>query len=187
MARNRSTLLIAIGAAVFVLGTGMAFLVVHSDKKSGTVATTHASASSPAPAVVDHPALAAATANAPAPVSIPDGMEAVAVQVPFVQGVAGYAHAGDTVNVFAVVKTGVSGTPLKTPMTKLILSNVKVISETGPLAGADAGNATYLLAVTTTQAEQLMYFSSFEALYLDLTRKGAPPAVTTGRTPTNAL
>jgi Flp pilus assembly protein CpaB len=186
MARNRSTLLIAIGAAVFVLGTGMAFLVVHSDKKSGTVKTTQASASTPAPAV-EHPALAAATANAPAPVSIPDGMEAVAVQVPFVQGVAGYAHAGDTVNVFAVVKTGQSGTPLKPPMAKLILSNVKVISETGPAAGADAGNATYLLALTSAQAEQIIYFSSFEALYLDLTRKGAAPAVTTGRTPTNAL
>jgi Flp pilus assembly protein CpaB len=133
------------------------------------------------------PALAAATANAPAPISIPDGMEAVAVQLGHVPGVAGYAHAGDTVNVFAIVKTGSSGTPLKAPMARLILSNVKVISETGPAAGADAGNATYLLALTTAQAEQVIYFTTFEALYLDLTRKGAPPAVTTGRTPANAL
>jgi hypothetical protein len=89
--------------------------------------------------------------------------------------------------VFAIVKTGSSGTPLKAPMARLILSNVKVISETGPAAGADAGNATYLLALTTAQAEQVIYFTTFEALYLDLTRKGAPPAVTTGRTPANAL
>lgn len=187
MARNRSTLLIAIGAAVFVLGTGMAFLMVHSDKKSPSAATTRASASTPVTAAVDHPALAAATANAPAPVSIPDGMEAVAVQVPFVPGVAGYVHAGDTVNVFAVVKNGQSGTPLKPPMARLILSNVKVISETGPAAGADAGNATYLLALNTAQAEQVIYFTSFESLYLDLTRKGAPAVSTTGRTPANAL
>jgi Flp pilus assembly protein CpaB len=188
MARNRSTLLIAIGAAVFVLGTGMAFLVVHKDNHTAKVNTTSASASSAAPAAVSpRPALAAATANAPAPVTIPDGMEAIAVQVPFVQGVAGYAHAGDTVNVFAIVKSGQPGTPLKAPMTRLILSNVKVISETGPAPGADAGNATYLLALTSSQAEQIVYFTAFESLYLDLTRKGAPPAVTAGRTPANAL
>ena len=187
MARNRSTMLIAIGVAVFVLGTGMAFLVVHGDKKNNKASATSASASSPAPVAAEHPALAAATANAPAPVNIPDGMEAVAVQVPFVPGVAGYVHAGDTVNVFAVVKNGQSGTPLRPPMARLILTNVKVISETGPAAGADAGNATYLLALTSSQAEQVIYFTSFESLYLDLTRKGAPPAVTTGRTPTNAL
>jgi Flp pilus assembly protein CpaB len=181
MARNRSTILIAIGAAVFVLGSTMAFLLVRKDKASSPPPA--ATATVPAKA-----SLTAATATAPTPaVSIPDGMEAIAVQLPFVPGGGGYVHAGDDVNIFGIFKTDQPASAPKAPLAKLALSNVKVLSVTSPAPGVDNGAATYLLAVTSSQAEQLAYLTTFQSLYMTLTRKGAPLASTPGHNVANAL
>jgi hypothetical protein len=186
MARNRSTMLIAVGVAVFVLGSSMAFLLVHSNKKSPSkVSTTAASQTASLPA---HTNLAAAQATTPATsIEIPDGMEAVAVQLTFVPGVAGYVHNGDNVNIYGVFKADQPAGSPKVPAVKLALSNVKVLSVTGPAPGADNGAATYLLALAPSQAEQVMYLASFQSLYMSLTRKGAPAVSTPGHNIGNAL
>ena len=187
MARNRSTILIAVGVAVFVLGSSMAFLLVHSDKKSSSskVSTAAASQTASLPA---HTSLAAAQATTPATaIDIPAGMEAVAVQLTYVPGGAGYVHNGDNVNIYGVFKTDQPAGGPKVPAVKLALSNVKVLSVTGPAPGADNGAATYLLALTPTQAEQVMYLASFQSLYMSLTRKGAPAVSTPGHNIGNAL
>ena len=185
MARNRSTVLIAVGVAVFVLGTSMAFLLVHGNKKSSSSKANTTAAQTQLPA---HTNLAAAAATTPATtLDIPDGMEAVAVQLTFVPGVAGYVHNGDNVNIYGVFKADQPAGGPKVPAVKLALSNVKVLSVTSPAPGADNGAATYLLALTPPQAEQVMYLASLQSLYMSLTRKGAPPASTPGHNISNAL
>lgn len=186
MARNRSSILIAVGVAVFVLGSSMAFLLVHNDKKSSSkVNTTAASQTAQLPA---HTNLAAAQATTPAAsIDIPDGMEAVAVQLAFVPGVGGYVHNGDTVNIYGVFKADKAAGGPTPPAVKLALSNVKVLSVTSPLPTAENGAATYLLALTPSQAEQIMYLQTFQSLYMSLTRKGAPAVSTPGHNIGNAL
>jgi len=187
MARNRSTVLIAVGVAVFVLGSSMAFLLVHNDKKSPSKVTT--SAASQTASLPAHTSLAAAGATAPAAtLDIPDGMEAVAVQLTLIPGGAGYVHNGDNVNIYGVFKADQPTGGPKVPAVKLALSNVKVLSVTSPAPGAaDNGVATYLLALTPSQTEQVMYLASFQSLYMSLTRKGAPAVSTPGHNIGNAL
>ena len=58
----------------------------------------------------------------------------------------------------------------------------------GPGPGSDAGNATYLLALDAAQAEQMIFFSRFESVWMTLVPKGQePPATTTGRSYQNAF
>src|SRR5438874_1424266 len=120
MAKNRSSVLIAIGVAVFVVGTGLAFLAVHGKSNAAPRVQTAASTPELKTGQVAAPGTAAASFE------IPKGQQALAVQVPYVQGVAGFVKAGDKVNVFGTVKPG--SPPPKglsvTPVAKLILSNV---------------------------------------------------------------
>ena len=67
-------------------------------------------------------------------VQVPAGKEAIAVDVPFVAGGAGYLAPGDLVNVYQVIPAPVQGTSggaadlaASTPRTQLLLTNVKVI------------------------------------------------------------
>lgn len=157
-------MLIAIGVAVFVVGAGLAFLAVRSgngdsNPKVQTAATV------PAPKVGD---VTAPGAVAPT-FEIPIGKQAVAVQVPYIQGVAGLVKAGDKVNLFGTVKPG-SAVPkgmAAVPLAKLILSDVQVLSATPPVAGAPT---TFVLALNASDAEQIIYFQSFEGLYMSLAR-----------------
>src|SRR5688572_5833401 len=67
-------------------------------------------------------------------IDIPAGMQAVAVQVPFVPGVAGYVGPDDKVNVYGVIKGAAIGQNVK-----LVLSGVEVIdvsTEVAPRRGA---------------------------------------------------
>lgn len=169
MARNRSTALIAIGAAVFVVGAALTFLVVRDDDDSKVTASAPAASSSAAAAQP------APTAAVPLPVKVPTGKEAVAVQVPTVPGLAGYARVDDEVNVYGTFKdrqpnAGVKGPPLA----KLVLSGATVLAVTAPPAGAEAGNTTYLLAVNPGDAEKVIYLASFEGIWMSLSADGAP-------------
>lgn len=183
MARNRSTALIAIGAAVFVVGAAFAFILVRDDGDDSKV-----SAAAPAaPASGTEPAPQPAPGAVPA-VKVPAGKEAVAVQVPTVPGLAGYAKAGDRVNVYGTFKdrqpnAGARGVPLA----KLILADASVLAVTAPAAGAEGGTATYLLAVKPGDAEKVIYLASFEGIWLSITPEGAPAiADTPGRNAANA-
>jgi Flp pilus assembly protein CpaB len=120
---------------------------------------------------------------APTSFTIPDGKQAVAIQMPFVAGLAGYAKAGDTVNIYGVVDERGAGVEPAPPVSKLLLAGVQVLAVTGPLPGAEAGNATYLLALDAAQAEQAIFFAKFQSLWLTLVPKGQPKApATPGRT-----
>lgn len=173
MARNRSTALIAIGAAVFVVGAALTFLMVRSDGKGSNVA---ASAPASSTATVDP----AAAAPAPGAVKVPSGKEAVAIQIPTVPGLAGYARVGDSVNVYGTFKDHQPTAAVKgPPLAKLVLSGAKVLAVTAPPAGAEAGLSTYLLAVNPGDAEQVVYLASFEGIWMSLSAEGAPALGTT--------
>lgn len=177
MARNRSSLLIAIGAAVFVVGTALAFVGVrsHNHSKNPTVQATAS-----APTAVNTSNAAASTA-VPS-FDIPSGKMAVSIQLPTVQGVDGFVKAHDHVNLFGLVKAG--SPPPKPgltppPAAKLILSNVEVLYVSPVVAGAP--NITFVLALNPADAEQVVYFQSFEALYMSLARSDQGVLNTAGR------
>jgi Flp pilus assembly protein CpaB len=187
MAMRRSSQMLMIGLAIFVIGAGVVFVSfmgsgIGKDKSSASTTTTTVQAGT---VVVN-----ATPVAAPTSFTIPEGKQAVAVQMPFVAGLAGYAKAGDIVNVYGNVqikddKAGVNPLP---PSSKLILPGVQVLAVTGPAPGTESGNATYLLALDPGQAEQAIFFARFESLWLTLVPKGQPkPAPTPGHNYQNAF
>ena len=113
-------------------------------------------------------------------VKIPDGKTAVALQLGNVPGVAGFAGAGDKIDIYGVVKNA----PGKGQATHLIMQGVDVLNVNGatlaPNAGQPGGQGlVYLLAVTPAQAEHLVYLTSFEQLYFSLLPKTGTPNVQT--------
>jgi Flp pilus assembly protein CpaB len=123
---------------------------------------------------------------------IPDGKTALAVQMGNVPGVAGFAGAGDHINIYGLVKPGDDP---KNPQgaSHLILSNTEILNVNGTTLTAAQGQPggaglVYLLAVTAPEAERLAYLSSFEQLYFSLVAKDAPAVGTTpGSSITDAL
>ena len=136
-------------------------------------------------------------------VQVPDGKEAVAVDVPFVAGGAGYLAPGDLVNVYEVVPAPVDGqADFKAPRTQLLLTNVRVLdvqqqvaaltaSTNAAQAGVasrpstNASNLTVLLALDAIDVEKVVFGSSSTGMHLYLTRvpdNAAPAGSTPGRT-----
>jgi hypothetical protein len=183
MAMRRSTQMLILGLAVFVIGAGV---VLVSLTGSGGKSSPHAVATTSTTIQAGTVVVPAVAPTAPASFTIPEGKQAVAVQVPFVGGLAGYARAGDTVNVYGNVEKGTLGS-IPSPATRLLLSGVQVLAVTGPAPGTEAGNTTYLLALDAAQAEQVVFFARFESLWLTLAPKGQKPLQTSGRTYTNAF
>jgi Flp pilus assembly protein CpaB len=108
-------------------------------------------------------------------VKIPDGKTAVAINMENVPGVAGYAGAGDKVDVYGLSKPegGVSEA-------RLVQQNVEILSVNGanltPSPGQPgAPDRVFLVAVSQAQAEQLAYLSHFEHLYYSLVTKDQAP------------
>jgi hypothetical protein len=184
-AMRRSTQILLLGAAVTVLGAGLVFsaLVMGDDGETSAPPATTPTTIAAGTVVIP----AGAPTGVPTTFTIPEGKQAVAVQLPFVAGLAGYAKAGDVVNIYATLEKGApASTP--PPLAKLVLTNVPVLAVTGPLAGSGAGNATYLLALDAVQAEQAIFLSRFESLWMTLVPQGQPPApATSGRTYQNAF
>jgi hypothetical protein len=191
--KRRSTQMLLIGVAVFVIGAGVVLVTLTGSGGRGsatpsTTSTTAQAGTVVVPAASPVPGVAAGVAP-PSTFTIPEGKQAVAVQVPFVAGLAGYAQAGDLVNVYATVEKGQTG-PDKTapPTAKLILPAVQVLTVTGPGPGSGDGQTTYLLALDAAQAEQAIFFARFESVWMTLVPKGQPAAVPTpGRSYENAL
>jgi Flp pilus assembly protein CpaB len=187
MAMRRSSQMLILGLAIFAIGAGVVLVSFMgsgngNDKSAASTTTTTVQAGT---VVVN-----AAPVAAPTSFTIPEGKQAVAVQVPFVAGLAGYAKAGDIVNVYGNIQTKderivINPAP---PSSKLILSAVQVLAVTGPAPGTEGGNSTYLLALDAAQAEQAIFFARFESLWLTLVPKGqAKPAPTPGRNYQNAF
>lgn len=134
---------------------------------------------------------------------IPDGYEAVALQIDFVAGAAGYVNAGDHINLYGLYTTPLADRP--TPRAELLLTNVEVLDvdlsiparrgtagatdPSQPAAQRASGsNVTYLLALRTDDAEKVIYTTEFASFYATLTADEAPPAgPTPGRDADNVL
>ena len=181
MTRPRSNILVAIGAAGLILGVVVVLLVIKhnndNNKKKNQTAVTAPAAGTPA-------TVAPATAGQPvvlAPLPIPAGKQALAIQVGYIQGGAGYAKQGDIVDVYGVIK----GTPinlnLKLPLAKLIVQNAQVLAVTGAAPATPPSSPVYLLAVDAYQAEQVIFLSTFESIYLSIVPKNQPAIPTPGR------
>ena len=119
---------------------------------------------------------------------VPAGYEAIAVQLDFVGGGAGYVSAGDRINVYAALSDRYPAS-VPVPHAELLLTNVEVLDVSlniparrgqavdDPTAQrASSDSVTYLLAVRTADAEKLVYTTEFQSLYATLTAEDAPPA-----------
>jgi Flp pilus assembly protein CpaB len=121
-------------------------------------------------------------------VVIPAGKRALALELGPVAGVAGFAGAGDHIDVYGIAKGDAGGTPA----VRLVLQGVEVLNVNGVGLTAAQGqpgspNLIYLLAVTPVDAERLIYLNEFEKLYFDLVPKGEGPVKTPGAGPAGAL
>jgi len=113
---------------------------------------------------------------------IPDGKTAMAVQMTNVPGVAGFAGAGDRINVYGLI---IPETDPKNPQgaSHLILQNTEVLNVNGTTLAATQGQPNgapsqglvFLLAVSPMEAERLAYLTSFHKLYFSLVSKDAAP------------
>ncbi len=109
-------------------------------------------------------------------VRIPPDKLALALNMPSVPGVAGFAGAGDRIDIFGVSKQAPDG-----PGVRLILQNVEVLNVNGtmlaPAPGLPDGKPlVFLVAVSPAEAERLVYLMTFEKLYFSLVPKDQPPA-----------
>ena len=185
MAMRRSSQMLILGLAIFVIGAGVVLVsfMGSGGGKDKTAASTTTTTVQAGTVVVNTAAPAA-----PTTFTIPDGKQAVAIQMPFVAGLAGYAKAGDTVNIYGVVDERGAGVQPAPPVSRLLLPGVQVLTVTAPPPGAEGGNATYLLALDAAQAEQAIFFAKFQSLWLTLVPKGQPKApATPGRNYQNAF
>ena len=106
---------------------------------------------------------------------IPPDKTALAVHMSNVPGVAGFAGAGDKIDIYGVAKEGPGGGPT----VRLILPGIEVLNVNGgtvaPAQGKpDAPGLVFLLAVTPPEAERLVYLASFEQLYFSLAPRDRP-------------
>lgn len=135
-------------------------------------------------------------------IEIPDGMQAVSITVPFTAGVAGYAGPGDLVNIYQSILPAAPGAPEPTPSTRLMAANVEVLdvsdevaprradpiatgdtpAETTTPGRAGAESITFLLAVDASMAEQIIFASTNDELWLTLVPEDQEPATTPGAT-----
>ncbi|MGH9036813.1 MAG: RcpC/CpaB family pilus assembly protein [Acidimicrobiia bacterium] len=184
MVSRRSNQLLFLGLAVFVIGAGIVMVTLRSSDGGDSAAPPTSSTTIQAGTVV---VPAATGAVLPTSFTIPEGKQAVAVQVPFVAGLAGYARAGDLVNIYATVEKGQVTPDTPPPVAKLVLPAVEVLAVTGPGPGTGTGDTTYLLALDATQAEQAIFLARFESVWLTLVTKGQPVPSTPGRSYKNAF
>lgn len=188
MAAKRSTQLALIGSSVFIIGAALVYLGLRSDTTTPPPSTTVTPTVSVQPSriiTVQQPNAA------PVDVAIPKDMQAVAVSMPRVAGIAGYAKPGDSINLYATVKTGssevscVPGTrgcrrqqgDLALPYAKLLLSNVRVLDVQ---ASVPEGDVVYLLALDAKDAERAIFYAKFESMWATLVPPGQKAATAPG-------
>src|SRR3954469_11209863 len=83
-------------------------------------------------------------------IAVPEGKEAVAVSVPFVNGGAGYLSPGDMVNVYQVIPGEVQGGI--DPHTQLLLTNVRVLDVQQQVAALNSTTAAAQAGVASRPA-----------------------------------
>ncbi|MGH9069545.1 MAG: RcpC/CpaB family pilus assembly protein [Acidimicrobiales bacterium] len=187
-AGRRSSVLVLVGLVVFVIGAAGALFLSRS---GGGHPTRVIAAAPPTTTTLARPAAGSGAAAAPpgaASLHIPPGQVAVAVQMGTTAAVGGYPATGDRVDVLgAFSKDQPAGTPLKVPLVKLVLADVKVLAVHGPLPSASPGTTVLVLAVSPAQAEKVVYLASFEHLYTALAPAHQPAPTTGGASGANVL
>jgi len=190
MKQNRSTPIIALGLAVFVVGAALLFLLLRNDSKSSN-ASKPATRAGAAAATTSTTAAGGVTFSASPTTSViqfkvPDGQRALSVQMDYFGGGGGFIRSGDTVDAYVLVNKDCKD--LKTGLAvKLIEPNLKVLEAIGQ-GPAQAGQPTnFLLAVTPQQAERIIFLKTAFQLYFTLSGPNQPPATTTGVTCTNGI
>jgi Flp pilus assembly protein CpaB len=186
MKNSRSNNVLIIGVAVFAVGALLTFLgLSHSGKKNNAAATQQSSgiaAATPGTSVRS----VQVGQNQVATYTIPKGKQAVQVELPSVPGLGGYAKPGDLVNIYATVRNQQPTSRLKTPFVKLVLQNVKVL-DVHAAGVAGGGNATYLLALDTNEAETVIFYAKYESMWLTLAATDQKPLTSAGHSYQNIL
>lgn len=229
--RQRSNLIVVLGAAVFIVGVAITFLILNNNTSSANSSSgpkvTILFARSPIPqgtqgaALVNavqprtvplgqKPATAISTlaelsgkattrpiaagealvleqfsvpATALGTINIPKDKQALAIQLGTVPGAGGFAAVGDKIDIYGVTPNALGGIPAQGGIqVHLVMQGIEVLRVDNatqlPSAaqGAPSGTAVvYLLAVSPQQAEQLIYLSTFQALYFALVSKDSTP------------
>ena len=179
MPRKRSTFLLVVGVGVFVIGSALAALATRGGDSSSNAVASGPTTTAPAGTVTT-------PAGLPSFV-IPAGHQAIAVQLPFINGIAGYTKAGDHVNIYGAFRNGPANATLPNPAAKLVMSDIEVLWVSGPTPEPPNNTTTYMLSVDASQAEQLVYLQSFEGSYMTLARHDQGQLSTVGRSPKNAV
>jgi hypothetical protein len=184
MKGRRSNTIMLVGVAVFAVGALLALVGLRSGNRA---VARPAPQSSPTldPSVRTVQAGPAGIAGATT-FSVPAGKQAVAVELPAVPGLAGYARPGDTVNLYATIANGQPNGRLRAPLVKLVQAGVQVLDVRAPAPGQQ-GTAIYLLALDPDQAEQVIFYAKFESLWIALATKDQRPPATGGRSYQNLL
>ncbi len=112
--------------------------------------------------------------------TIPPDKTALALNLENVPGVAGYAGAGDKIDIYALSKPegGVSEARLIQQDVEILSVNGTTLTPSPGLPGAP--DRVFVVAVGAPQAEQLTYLTHFEHLYFSLVPKDQAPV---GETP----
>src|SRR5437867_3837731 len=183
MKGSRSNNILIIGVAVFAVGALLAFLGLSSNKKPAATQQSSAIAATNPGANVRSVQGAQGVVTT---FTVPKGMQAVQVDLPAIPGLGGYAKPGDSINIYATVRNQQPSGKLKTPLVKLVAQNVKVLDvhAAGVAAG---GNATYLLALDTNQAEQVIFYAKYESMWLALAAQDQKPLTSVGHSYQNIL
>lgn len=170
---RRSSKLLVIGAAVFVAGAGLVFIGLRSGASDRAQPEKPTVIESPTP---DDRVVAQAPSTTQV-VAVPSRYEAVAVQLPTVPGLGGYARAGDLINIYAAVEGGEGVSGLAPPYAKRVFGNVEVLDVQG---GDGITDPTFLLAMRPRDAERLIFYASFEKLWATLSSPRLPNTTTSG-------
>jgi pilus assembly protein CpaB len=129
---------------------------------------------------------------------IPVGQNAVTINLSVPAGVGRYVQAGATTNVYVSFKNlpGVTN-PQDATLTKLLLSNIKVLAnqpalpvgaeESSTKVVASSGDVLLTLALTPEQAERLIFAKENGSLWFGLVNPSNPPVTTVGRSFRSAL
>lgn len=191
MRQNRSTPIIALGLAVFVVGGALLFLLLRSDNGSSSkakpiprAAAAQASTTTTAPGGTTFSAAAPTTAIQ---FKIPEGQRALSMQMDYFGGVGGFVRPGDSVDVYVLINKDCKD-PKNAPLgVKLIEQNLKVLEVVGQ-GPAQAGQpSNFLLSMTPQQAERMIFLKTAYQLYFTLTGPSQTSLQTSGITCTNAL
>lgn len=120
--------------------------------------------------------------------SIPAGLNAVSVNVPIPQDVAGYVSPGDQVNIYMQSKDIGNVNEAR-----LLLSDATVLATTpadtpalapGTVAAPATGPEFFTLALSPADTEKLLFAETYESLWFALVHPGDPAATTAGQVAT---